>query len=145
MIKIPRIDITSPSNAIEYHPALLAHADDNSAGGGGGSANDNVMHVAQPQAPSAAFVPTPVTAKDLAALAMMDSESDSDLSELSDGSFSDCSLDSDDSSTDLQSMSPAEQAEHESFGHDYKGPEFSDVNSSRLLVLMAHASTCPCR
>jgi hypothetical protein len=103
------------------------------------------MLIAQPQAPSAAFVPTPVTAKDLAALAMMDSESDSDLSELSDGSFSDCSLDSDDSTTDLQSMSPAEQAEHESFGHDYKGPEFSDANASRLLVLMAHASTCPCR
>lgn len=27
--QIPRLDITSPTNAIEYHPALLAHLDDN--------------------------------------------------------------------------------------------------------------------
>jgi hypothetical protein len=76
---------------------------------------------------------------------MSDSDSESDLSDLSDGSLSDYSMDSDDSTLDLQSMSPAEQAEHETFGHDYKGPVFSDENASRLLVLMCHASTCPCK
>jgi hypothetical protein len=75
----------------------------------------------------------------------MDSDSESDLSELSDGSLSDDSEDSDDSSFDFQLMSQAEQAEHESFGDDYEGPVLSDNDSSRLLVLMAHASTCPCK
>ena len=71
-----------------------------------------------------------------------DSDSDSDLSELSDTYLSDCS---DDSTVDVQSMTPAERAEHETFGYDYKGPVLSDEHASRLLVLMAHASTCPCR
>jgi hypothetical protein len=73
------------------------------------------------------------------------SDSDSDLSELSDGSLSDCSLDSNDSALDLRALTPAEQAEHESFGKEYKGPVLSDNHASRLLVLMGHASTCPCK
>jgi hypothetical protein len=149
MLQVPRIDITSPANTIEYHPALLAHADDNGAGGGGGggATNVNVIHLAQPQAPSSvpfSSKPFAGTGKDVATWAN-DSDSDSDLSELSDGSLSDCSYDSDDSITDLQPMTPAEEAEHESFGDDYKGPVLLDDDSSRLLVLMAHASTCPCR
>jgi hypothetical protein len=143
ILQVPRIDITSPANAIEYHPALLAHADDNGAGGGG-PANVNVLHISQPQAPSSvAFSnkPSAGVPKD----PMFHSDSESDLSELSDGSLSDDSSDSDDSTADLQSMTPAEQAEHETFGYDYEGPAMSDYHASRLLVLMAHASTCPCR
>jgi hypothetical protein len=147
MLQVPRIDITSPANAIEYHPALLAHADDNGAGGGGGATNVNVIHLAQPQAPSS----VPFSSKPSAGIGIdastwaNDSDSDSDLSELSDGSLSDCSWDSDDSNTDLQSMTAAEEAEHETFGDDYTGPVLPDDHASRLLVLMAHASTCPCR
>jgi hypothetical protein len=54
-------------------------------------------------------------------------------------------MDSDDSDLDLLSLTPAEQAEHETFGHEYKGPKLSDNHTSRLVVLMQHASTCPCR
>lgn len=146
MTKIPRIDITSPANQIEYHPALLAHAEDNGGGEDGGTTNVNVIHMAQPQTPSVPFPskPSPSVGKDVPSL-VNDSDSDSDLSELSDGSLSDCTLDSSDSATDLQSMTPAEVAEHERFGEDYKGPILSDNHASRLLVLMAHASTCPCK
>lgn len=145
--QIPRIDISAPANAIDYHPALLAHADDNNStsGGGGGSAgaatNVHVVHVAQ----SPSSYKTPPMKEPQIQIEDMYSDSESDLSELSDGSLSDDSLDSDDdSSLDFQLMSQAEQAEHESFGHDYQGPVLSDEDASRLLVLMAHASTCPC-
>ena len=44
--KVPRIDINAPTNAIEYHPALLAHAEDGcnngtNSGNGGSSTNTN--------------------------------------------------------------------------------------------------------
>ena len=107
----------------------------------------NVAHIPQHQAaPTVLSSVKPLvvatSAKNDASL-VQDSDSESDLSELSDGSISDFS-DSDESS-DLRSMTPAEKAEHETFGHDYKGPVFADEDASRLLILMAHASTCPCR
>jgi hypothetical protein len=77
----------------------------------------------------------------------LDSDSGSELSELSDDSLSDDSLESDDDdeeSLDFQAMSQAEQAEHESFGEEYTGPVLSEDDASRMLVVMAHASTCPC-
>jgi len=121
---------------------LLAHIEDSS--GGGNVAQNVAMHI--PQAPTATAIFTgkvvPGTSE---ILPLNDSESESDLSELSDGSLSDCSANSDDSGADFQAMTPAEQAEHEGFGHEYKGPSLSDDHASRLLVLMAHASTCPCR
>ena len=73
-----------------------------------------------------------------------DFDSDSDLSELSDDSLSDCSLDSDDSCADIDAMTPVEQAEYETFGAEYKGPVLPDEDAAKLLVLMCHASTCPC-
>ena len=80
--------------------------------------------------------------------AKFSSESDlgSDLSDITDGNLSDISLDSDDSDAEvLATMTPAEKAEHEIFGHDYCGPKLSDSEASRLLILMLHASGCPCR
>lgn len=76
--------------------------------------------------------------------AAYDSESDTDLSELSDDDGSLGSLNSDDSESDFHAMTPAEKAEHEAFGSDYVGPSLSDKHASRLLILMSHASTCPC-
>jgi len=102
-----------------------------------------VVHVAQP---AATF--TASSSKDQTLIDGLDSESDSELSELSDDSLSDDSLESDDDddeSLDFQAMSQAEQAEHESFGDDYTGPVLSDEDASRMLILMAHASTCPCQ
>ena len=75
-----------------------------------------------------------------------DSEFGSDLSDITDGNLSDISLDSNDSDADvLASLTPAEKAEHERFGFEYKGPKLSDSEASRLLVLMLHANGCPCR
>lgn len=88
---------------------------------------------------------TKPTASAFKDLSIVGSDSDSDLSELSDGSLSDCSLASIESDFDLQALTPAEQAEHEAFGHEYKGPNLSENHTARLLVLMQHASTCPCR
>eukprot|EP00980_Cylindrotheca_fusiformis_P001465 scaffold345_cov134-Cylindrotheca_fusiformis.AAC.76 len=143
-VQIPRIDITAPANSIEYHPALLAHAEDH-GGSGGANANMGVEYLPKappPMPPVHHSKPAPNTFRDITAFG---SDSDSELSELSDGSLSYCSSDSYESDLDLQSLTPAEQAEHETFGHEYTGPKLSDNHSSRLLVLMQHASTCPCR
>jgi hypothetical protein len=45
----------------------------------------------------------------------------------------------------VASMSPSEQAENERFGMEYGGPILTDGEASRLLILMAHASSCPGR
>jgi peptidoglycan hydrolase-like protein with peptidoglycan-binding domain len=101
-----------------------------------------VVHVAQPPV---SF--TGSSNKDHTFVDGLDSDSDSELSELSDDSLSDDSLESDDDdeeSLDFQAMSLAEQAEHECFGEEYTGPVLSEEDASRMLVVMAHASTCPC-
>lgn len=135
------MDISSPANAIEYHPALLAHAEE---GGNNSSAGNGpgVMHINPSHIPSSATFPMN---RRYAALPS-DSDSDSDLSDISEDGLSDDSLDSDvDELDNLGSMSPAEQAENESFGIDYDGPKLTDEQTSRLLILMSHASTCPGR
>jgi hypothetical protein len=70
----------------------------------------------------------------------------SDLSD-DDGLLSDDdSFDSCDScSADFPVISVADQAENEKFGLEYDGPKLSVEHSSRLLTLMLHATTCPCR
>jgi hypothetical protein len=45
----------------------------------------------------------------------------------------------------VASMSPSEQAENERFGVEYEGPTLTHSEASRLLILMAHASSCPGR
>ena len=77
--------------------------------------------------------------------------SDDNSLEVSDVS-SDCgeiSTDDDDSFESdidgLDALSPADRAEQERFGAEYSGPTLENREASRLLVLMAHASTCPCR
>lgn len=42
-------------------------------------------------------------------------------------------------------MTPAERAEHETFGKEYEGPVLSEDHAAKLLILMGHASTCPCQ
>jgi hypothetical protein len=128
---MPRLDIGAPANAIEHHPflldsALLAQADDN--------AGDSVADYVMPVRPSTVKVPSPANIEANAA-------SDIDLSDLSDDDLlSDDSVGSDDSD-----MSLGEKAEIEKFGDEYQGPKLPEESSSRLLLLMLHASTCPCR
>lgn len=122
--QIPRVDIGAPANAIEYHPALLAHADDN----GTASAANSMIPPAQVRGSFSAL-------------------SDTEDSDLSDDYMSDDSIGSDESDLEAitASMSPTERAEYERFGAEYSGPELDERSASRLLVLMLHASACPCR
>ena len=124
------MDINAPANTIEYHPALLAHAEDHSA-------------VAAAAAAAAAASKAAMAAQ-AAQLTSEDAGTDSDDSDLTDEDLSEDSLASDESDLDaIASMSPAEQAEYERFGAEYKGPVLPNSSASRLLVLMLHASTCP--
>jgi hypothetical protein len=131
LLKVPRVDISAPANAIEYHPALLAHVDEAAAGGGANSVLP--IRAAPLKAP-------PAPKEDIEG-------SDSDDSDLSDDDMlSDDSLVSEESDPEiLASMSPSEKAELEKFGADYTGPKLSDGQSARLLPLLLHASSCPCR
>lgn len=129
-VQIPRVDISAPANAIEYHPALLAHADE---------------HAASAPPPPVPPPPKPTTvAKD-------GSDTDSLGSDLSDDDWDGMLTDDDSLGSDhtdveaLASMSPSEKAENERFGAEYTGPKLNEKESARLLILMAHASTCPCR
>lgn len=125
-MQIPRVDISAPSNAIEYHPALLAHADEN--GGPGGAA--------------AVVLPPPAQLKAQTNTDALDSDLSDDDGLLSDD---DSIYTSDSGSEDFPSLTPADRAEREKFGLEYQGPKLSDKDSARLLTLMLHASTCPCR
>lgn len=136
------MDITSPANAIEYHPALLAHAEEGANGGGSATSGPGVMHINPSHIPSSATFPLSRRYP----LVPSDSDSDSDLSDLSEGDLSGDSLELDfDELENISALSPAEQAENELFGAEYDGPKLTDEESSRLLVLMSHASTCPGR
>jgi hypothetical protein len=144
-LQIPRIDITSPINAIEYHPALLAHAEEGPTGGNGGGSSPppSIMHPAPAQA---SYQPlTPPGAKYPPLYPLSDSDEESDLSELSDAAnLSEDSYDSDDSEDDMP-LTEGELAELESFGKDYEGPKLTPEQSSRLLILIGHGQTCPGR
>mmetsp|Transcript_22733 Transcript_22733/g.43184 ORF Transcript_22733/g.43184 Transcript_22733/m.43184 type:complete len:1150 (+) Transcript_22733:187-3636(+) len=133
--QIPRIDIGAPANAIEYHPALLAHAEEN-----GG--------VAPPERCTVADVSEVTTSSPASNGELSEDESmeGSDLSSEYDDISTDDDIDSLDSENDgLDALSPADRAEQERFGADYSGPRLEDREASRLLILMAHASTCPCQ
>jgi len=149
--QIPRVDISAPANAIEYHPALLAHADENAGGGSAGGAGQACVVSSMHMPPSHLKASTTFPAT-----TVNTSDSDSLGSDLSDedweGLLSDDDDDDDDESGSPEpydpetfaTLSPADQAENETFGAEYTGPTLSDRESSRLLILMGHASTCPC-
>jgi hypothetical protein len=126
---------------------LLAHAEENGGGGGGGGHVSGPMHMPSSHLKSTATFPATTIAKEC-------SDSESTGSDLSDEDWEGLlSEDSDDDSsdsdhTDLEAfaaMSPSDQAEHERFGESYTGHKLSAEDASRLLTLMAHASTCPCQ
>lgn len=132
--KVPRIDIGAPANAIEYHPALLAHVDEM---GGVTMLAPEVVALPSP----APLKASPTSASDVDDLLDSDLSDDDGLLSDDDDSF-DCS-DSDDDEVPVLSL--ADKAENEKFGADYDGPKLSNEDAARLLSLMLHATTCPCR
>lgn len=146
--QVPRIDISAPANSIEYHPALLAHAEDSSSGGSGGGASVAL----RPKGPvasayiSAAHLAPPPKFPDLSELYETESEaSDDDEAVSLGGESSDESDYDDDLKAHNGNLSPAERAEAEDFGTEYAGLKLKDNEASRLLVLMGHAQCCPGR
>ena len=138
------MDISAPANAIEYHPALLAHTEENGASTSAAATESVSCDLPVNQEPSVPKIHmTPIPGEMVFG---SDTEFGSDLSDITDGNLSDVSLDSNDSDAQvLASMAPAEKAEHEKFGFEYKGPRLSETEASRLLILMLHAHGCPCR
>lgn len=112
----------------------MAHADDN--GGVSPAERCTVAEVAE-------VTPSSAPSNDLSD---DDSLGNSDIS----SDYADISTDDDVDSLDsendeLEALSPADRAEQERFGADYGGPALEDREASRLLILMSHASTCPCQ
>lgn len=107
--------------------------------GGRGGAGSIAASSAQTMAPT-----MPIISQLPDGASSINSESDSDLSELSDDNISIGSLKAAELESELQSMTPAERAEHETFGKEYDGPVLADDHAAKLLILMGHASTCPC-
>lgn len=110
--------------------------EDGGRGGAGSIATSNAQAMA-PTMPIVSQIPDSANS--------INSESDSDLSELSDDNISIGSLKAAELESELQSMTPAERAEHETFGNEYEGPVLADDHAAKLLILMGHASTCPCQ
>lgn len=116
----------------------MAHADDN--GGVAPAERSMAADVTEATTPSAA-PPSNVDISDDDSLG--NSDISSDYADISTDDDDDDSLDSE--SVELEALSPADRAEQERFGADYGGPTLEEREASRLLVLMTHASTCPCQ
>ena len=164
--QIPRIDISSPANSIDYHPALLAHSDDCNNNNSTNKSNlfscngqiykppphhlpvPPPMYPPPPPATNApTMIPMHQTGTKLSPAKYpgkynQDDWSDDDDLDLDDDELD---LDSDDDATTILPLSAISKAENEDFGKIYDGPEFSKLDASRLLILMRHASTCPGR
>lgn len=137
-VQIPRLDISSSANAIEYHPALLAHMDDN-----------GVATAPPPTPPGSAEVKNEEpenVGNDLESASPDSASGESSFEDLDNISTDDegASELSDDDSVSLDPLTPAEQAEHERFGEEYSGPKLGSKEAAKLLVLMEHASACKC-
>mmetsp|Transcript_17583 Transcript_17583/g.38338 ORF Transcript_17583/g.38338 Transcript_17583/m.38338 type:complete len:1051 (-) Transcript_17583:176-3328(-) len=130
--QIPKVDISAPANAIEYHPALLAHADDN-----GASAANNVPPPLPPEVELVVSKPTAESPEDHISLG---SDVSSGLDDISSDEDDLMGIDSD--GDDSACLTPADKAENEHFGAQYEGPKLEPEDSARLLALMSHASTC---
>jgi len=130
--QIPKVDISAPANAIEYHPALLAHADDNIA---------SALNNAPPPLPPVVDMVVSTTTEEMPDDHIsLGSDVSSGLEDVStDGEDS---LDVESDGDESVSLSPADRAENENFGAQYDGPKLEDKDASRLLLLMSHASTC---
>lgn len=128
-IQIPRLDISSPANAIDYHPALLVHPTTDESGKV--SSKPVTIPLVSKQGPT--------TTEET-----IEEDTDNDGSVVDDiddkdsfGSISD--------ESDTEESAQAVQAQNEDFGKNYSGPKFNEYDASRLLILMGHASTCPGR
>jgi len=155
--QVPRLDISSPPNAIEYHPALLAHiiVEDNNNASGGNNNNNAAGKIGLASSSAAINNNNRISHNSTQHSAYQPSTASS-IMQINKGGgpagyngdvidFDDVSLSDSDDSEYEENMLPAARAENEDFGHDYSGPRYTDYDASRLLVLMNHASTCPGR
>jgi hypothetical protein len=149
--QIPKLDISIPSNEIDYHPALLSQEDNikghSSSVSASASASAPVASISQVTQPMQ-FVPRPPSH-----LKKNFSLSDSEVSftdesdgEGGGGKYDESSEEEDTNyDNDMDSVTREERAEKEEFGFEYKGETLSEDQSKRLLVLIEHASICPGR
>ncbi len=144
-VQIPRLDISAPANAIEYHPALLAHMDD----GNKMSSVDTSDHHHAPASGLLPYQHGAYVSRPTPPIPRSYSDSDVSLTDESDGEGGGGKYDesSDEEEEidldDADSVTREEKIEKEEFGFEYKGDKLSDDQARRLLVLMEHASTCP--
>jgi len=144
-VQIPRLDISAPANAIEYHPALLAHMDD-------GNKMSSVDTSDHHHAPATGLLPYQHGSYlSRPAPPILRSFSDSDVSHTDEsdgegggGKYDESSDEEEEIDLDdADSVTREEKIEKEEFGFEYKGDKLSDDQARRLLVLIEHASTCP--
>lgn len=144
--QIPRLDISAPANAIDYHPALLVHAACEESGKLSNKATFTIpKHYT---VSSNDTYSSDCDAKNPSDPLDLNEDLDFDLSDEDDDDImfgegdeeDDGGAEGDDDSIDL---SPSARAENEDFGKKYEGPVYSEYDASRLLILMSHASTCP--
>lgn len=153
--QIPRVDISAPANEIQYHPALLAHADDNAAAAAATGnfwgfrkvATDNNNDMADSCSEESDYSSDSEGSDQDAPVQENNINEQQQLSAAAPNQLAawDCYDDSDNENASICGVSPSdpEQAEKERFGYEYSGPRLSDEDASRLLILMQHASTCP--
>lgn len=140
--QIPRLDISAPANAIDYHPALLVHAacEDSS----------KIPSKATPSIPNHYSLDGNENSQDGSAKVSsgfgdLAADLDFDLSDEDDEIMLGVDDEDDGGGDDDDSVgiSSSARAENEDFGKNYDGPVFTEYDASRLLILMSHASTCP--
>ncbi|KAL3800307.1 hypothetical protein HJC23_003603 [Cyclotella cryptica] len=149
--QIPKLDISTPANEIDYHPALLSQEDNAKPQSSSVSASANASNpaVAAPQlAQPIQYMPKP-PAHMKKNFFLSDSEvslTDESDGEGGGGKYDESSEEEDTSfDNDMDSVTREERAEKEEFGFDYKGEVLSEDQARRLLVLIEHASICPGR
>lgn len=139
------MDIGAPANAIEYHPALLAHADDAAINTAAISVEAEIKPDSDGSSLEGSISGSDIEDDDDDIGVGEDDEEDNDDDDYAEEESMFSSDDDDDFSEDFVTMSPGDRAENEKFGLEYEGPKLKDKEARKLLSLMLHASTCPCR
>ncbi|KAL7485169.1 hypothetical protein ACHAW6_010779 [Cyclotella cf. meneghiniana] len=149
--QIPKLDISTPANEIDYHPALLSQEDNAKLPSSSMAASANTSNPAATASQSAQpvqYMPKP-PAHVKKNLFLSDSEvsfTDESDGEGGSGKYDESSEEEDTNyDNDMDSVTREERAEREDFGFDYKGEVLSEDQAKRLLVLIEHASVCPGR
>ena len=121
---------------VEYHPALLAHAEE--ANGGSSNTSSNSPGAGIRLSSLHKHVLNSHTTSNVKTTGVDPNDSDPDLLNEDDNGLDD---NDDVSSGESANEDPCDK----DFGKDYSGPKLDDKDVTKLLVLIEHASTCPGR